>query len=350
MTKNEGGKSTKTHKGQKGHEGYTRKPKPTEFKEHTPAACPKCGSGNLSITGTKKRDIARTVRTVMVITTCHAINTCSCSCGQEGIKPKTGLPDKGSYDSSIMIEVADDYAYRMPFRMIADRMTRHGIPLFSGTAHNIMRRRGMPSDTPAEAIVAVIRKAKILHAGETLIHLNGRNVWVWILYDPQTGHALYVIRDSRGARVLRETLGDWDGIMVCDGWTAYGKYRVQCCGSHIIREAKDLWKRNPDCPGARDVLKRLRRIYDDAKKMSKKSRSLQDNASALLPARIDRIVARYADDPILEKFMGKISNAGGDLLRFMLDPKIPPTSNAAERGLREIAVHRKIRGRALSKL
>ena len=42
--------------------------------------------------------------------------------------------------------------------------------------------------------------------------------------------------------------------------------------------------------------------------------------------------------------MGKISNAGGDLFRFVLNPKIPPTNNAAERGLREIVVHRKVRG------
>ena len=39
-----------------------------------------------------------------------------------------------------------------------------------------------------------------------------------------------------------------------------------------------------------------------------------------------------------------LSNAGGDLFRFVLDPKIPPTNNAAERGLREIVMHRKIRG------
>ena len=63
--------------------------------------------------------------------------------------------------------------------------------------------------------------------------------------------------------------------------------------------------------------------------------------SVLLLACIDRIAARYADDPILEKFMGKISNAGSDLFRFVLNPKIPPTNNVVERGLREIVVTEK---------
>ena len=358
--KNADDKSTKTHRdqkghgdatgsnkprgGQKGHEGRTHKPKPTEFKEHTPDACPKCGSDNLSITKTEERDITKVVHTVRSITTRHTINTCRCHRCPKDIKPETGLPDKGSYDSSIIAEVADDYVCRMPFRMIADWMTRHGIPLSTGTAHNIMHRLGMSLGAPAAAIAAMIRKAKILHADETSIHLNGRNVWVWILHDPLTGHALYVIRDNRGAKVLREALKDWDGVIVCDGWTAYGRYRVQRCWSHIIREARDIWNRNPDCAGARDVLRRLRKIYDDAKEACALPRHLREKASALLLARIDRIVARYADDPVLEKFMVKLRNAGSDLFRFVLDPKIPPTNNAAERGLREIVVHRKIRG------
>ena len=338
-----GGK--KTRGGQKGHEGRTRRPKPTEFKEHTPSACPECGSGHLSIITTEERDITRKECTVKVITTRHTINTCRCHRCPKDIEPETGLPDKGRYDSSIIAEVADDYACRMPFRMIAERMARYGVSLSTGTAYNIMRRLGESLGTPAADIAAMIRRARILHADEMSIHLNGRNVWVWILYDPLTGNALYVIRDNRGAKVLREALGDWDGIIVCDGWTAYGKYRVQRCWSHIIREAKDFWNRNPDHPGARDVLRRLRKIYGIAKKMSKKrSRALRDKACALLLARIDRIVARYADDPVLEKFMVKIGNAGADLFRFVLDPTIPPTNNAAERGLREIVVHRKIRG------
>ena len=213
--------------------------------------------------------------------------------------------------SEHVTEVADCYACRMPFRMIADRMTRHGISLSSGTAHNIMRKLGASLSAPTADIVAVIRKAKILHIDETSIHLNGHNVWVWILYDPLTGQVLYVMQGSRGAKVLRETLWDWDGIIVCDGWSAYNGYRVQRCWSHIIREAKDLWERNLDCPGTWDVLKRLRKIYDDAKKVSKKrSRSLRHRAYANLLARIDRIIARYADDPVLEKFTGKLGNAG----------------------------------------
>lgn len=42
--------------------------------------------------------------------------------------------------------------------------------------------------------------------------------------------------------------------------------------------------------------------------------------------------------------MEKIERALPDMFRFVLDPRIPPDNNPAERHLREITVHRKVRG------
>ena len=149
------------------------------------------------------------MRTVKAVTTSHSINTCRCrSCGRDGIEPETGLPNNGSYDPSITTEVADGYACRMPFRMIADRARRYGITLSSGTVHNIMRRPGASLGTPTADIATAIHRTGILHIDETSLHLNGRTVWVWILYDPGTGHALYTIQDSRGADVLSKDAGE----------------------------------------------------------------------------------------------------------------------------------------------
>ena len=68
-----------------------------------------------------------------------------------------------------------------------------------------------------------------------------------------------------------------------------------------------------------------------------------------LRRRVREILAKYADVVVLEKFMTKLGNAYEDMFRFVLDPRIPSTNNAAERGLREIVVHRKIRGSIRSK-
>ena len=65
----------------------------------------------------------------------------------------------------------------------------------------------------------------------------------------------------------------------------------------------------------------------------------------LLAARTKRPIDRYWGRDTCQPFLTKLKNVLPDLFRFVLDPRIPPTNNAAERGLREIVVHRKIRGR-----
>ena len=64
----------------------------------------------------------------------------------------------------------------------------------------------------------------------------------------------------------------------------------------------------------------------------------------LLRKRVRRLIGKYQDNPVLGSFMRKIGRAYASLFRFVADTRVPPTNNAAERGLREIVVHRKIRG------
>ena len=63
-----------------------------------------------------------------------------------------------------------------------------------------------------------------------------------------------------------------------------------------------------------------------------------------LRKRVSRIISRHTDHPVLEKFMTKLSDALPSLFRFATDPAIHATNNATGRALRELAVHRRVRG------
>ena len=63
-----------------------------------------------------------------------------------------------------------------------------------------------------------------------------------------------------------------------------------------------------------------------------------------LHRRVMRIVGRYKDHEMLGRYMTTLENASPDLFRYALDPRIPSTNNPGERSLRELVVHRKIRG------
>ena len=339
--------SDKKQGGQKGHKGATNKQKPTEFETHKPKRCPKCGGTRLKVTRRVKRNILDVPEPPESETTQHTVCTSECrDCGLQGIEPETGLPKEGEYGVNVIKKAVKNHISRLPTRVNADNLTQEGIPISSGTVHNITKRAGSALDGAAKDIIRMLLACTILHIDETQLKLNGKPVWVWIFADPFTGRSAYVIRDSRGLKVLQEILGeDWDGTIVCDGWGPYTRYRIQRCWAHILREMRDLADRYSKNKTAQHVEAMLSRIYADARDIPASTpKYRREYLRKLLIQRTRRLARTYADDPVIGKFMGKLYRASGDLFQFVLDPRIPPTNNAAERGLREIVVHRKIRG------
>ena len=77
------------------------------------------------------------------------------------------------------------------------------------------------------------------------------------------------------------------------------------------------------------------------------SGSLQDRHRVrdVLRGRVRRLIDTYGEIPELKQFLTvKLRNAEPDLFLYVLDPRVASTNNAAERGLREPVVHRKVRG------
>ncbi len=232
----------------------------------------------------------------------------------------------------------------MPIKMISNNSQRDiGVSISTGAVCNILARVGSRLARPAGRILASLRRADILHMDETSYSVSGKLYWVWIICNPATGEACFAIWDSRRAGVIRELLPGRRGTMVCDGWRPYGILeKLQRCWSHIIVKALHISERNEDGADAHRVLGLLRRIFHDAKKKRPARNRPKDHG--LLTLRIKRLISRYGGSPLLGSFMGKLKNALPHLFTFVLDPRVPPTNNAAERGLREVAVHRKIRG------
>ena len=333
---NGNGKSdtAKPRGGQKGHKGATYRPAPTRFERHAPDKCPRCGMSDLTVTKTSKRNVTEIPPPQKAVTTQHVLETCSCNvCGLGGIEPgaappdvdadgsedvsespqKTGpgaaLPKRGNYGMNVILKVAENFLQRMPHRMSAKSLRRHLTRMSHGTVHNILCMTGTNLDAPARQILDLIRLARVLHVDETSLSLNGKLVWVWIFFDPETGNTLFVIRPSRGGDVLREVIPEWDGTIVSDGWSPYKKYRVQRCWAHILR-IRHLAHRNPDCQEAQDALAVLSRVHRCGLRASgsmKKRRRLR----SYLRRRVREILAKYADVAVLEKFMTKLGNAYG---------------------------------------
>ena len=63
-----------------------------------------------------------------------------------------------------------------------------------------------------------------------------------------------------------------------------------------------------------------------------------------LQKRTKRLVDKYRDNPVLKSLITTLDNARPDLFRYVINERVASTNNAAERGLRELVIHRKLRG------
>ena len=376
--KTKSGKSKKSG-AQKGHVGTTSRPKPTQLKTHTPEMCPQCGTSDLEVTGTESIEITDRPPRPKAVTTQHITKTCRClNCGHKEIRPEVhagwdfedsqsctimgmdneneavlpapeklqpqAIPSHGRYGINLIGDTFNNFLCRMPHRINAGQIARCGASISVGTIHNILSRTSKNMGAKAMEIMVSMRAVDLLHVDETSMSLNGKKVWVWIFFNPYTGDTVFAIRKSRGSDVIGEVLGNgWKGTIVCDGWTAYKGYNVQRCWAHLMCEIREVVRKNPDSQEAKQTLQVISRVYKrgtDAQETLEPRRRLYK----YLRRRIRGILKIRTDCEDLQKFRTKLGNAYEDLFRFILDPRIPPTNNAAERGLREIVVHRKIRG------
>ena len=236
------------------------------------------------------------------------------------------------------------YKGRLPHRKIKEFLKGiYGLDLSTATIFDFTRRVSERLRGEYERILERIRKANIVYCDETSIKVNGKKYWIWIFVTKL--ETLVVIAKSRGEKVVRETLKDFKGIIVCDGWKAYRKFtnKIQRCWAHLLREADDLAEKFPELVPFSNA---LREIYDTSNRLLSKDPP---------PAERRKIWTRmrrwmgiwlnkdYSSDAV-KKFINKVRNGSDHWFTFILNPGVEPTNNRAERALREQVVQRKIIG------
>jgi hypothetical protein len=97
-------------------------------------------------------------------------------------------------------------------------MSRHfNLPMSQTTALEITKRVSQILRSDYFAIRDRIRKSDVVNIDETSIKVDGKKCWIWTFVTKMD--TFYVIRKSRGKKVLEEVLGT--GFLGCDGWGSY---------------------------------------------------------------------------------------------------------------------------------
>lgn len=173
--------------------------------------------------------------------------------------------------------------------------------------------------------------------------VNGRKGWIWTFVADDA--ILFVMRMSRGKKVLEEILGeDFDGKIVVDGWRSFPAYtsKIQRCWAHLLREADDL----SDKSEGKRLAESLHELYGELKDFmlgDPPPEEREKKKEWAMTAMRDLVEDNYENEKVVD-LIEKIKNGFDHWFSFLADPELEPTNNRAERALREHVVQRKIIG------
>ena len=276
---------------------------------------------------------------------------CPC-CGGVTLAPvPVGLEDTSPFSANIVaLAIYLRFTHAISYR----RLTQVFLHLFalhiSEGALDAMLQRARPCfDNEVAAILARLRRSRLVCSDETSVRIDGRTHWDWVFQNDQV--VIHVVRDSRAASVVSEVMaGHRPSIWVSDLYGAQQGHADlwQVCLAHQLR----------DCQYAIDAgdtvfAPRMKMLLLRAVVLARRRKRLAESTRRAYLRRLDHdlnaIMGLAPGNPHgqrLRKRYGKVRNS---LFTFLKHPDAPPDNNGSERELRPTATYRKVTGGFRSK-
>ncbi len=328
--------------------------------------CPQCGGGLREMTGQyeEAEEVDVVERTFRLVRHRRQKYTCQCgACIDTALgPPKLLAGGRYSVDFAVAVAVAK-YCDHLPLARQVRQMARLGLATDTQTLWDPLHALSRHLGPTAEALPALVLASPVIAADETrwpLLGAPGASKWhAWSVTSPEG--ISYRIRSSRSAAAAREVLGDYEGIVVVDGYSAYKTLRderaqvpdgppftLAFCWVHARRRFVDA---EPAYPQATELIDRIADLYkiearageaEPGERLAVLAR-LRDTESRAVVAGIKAWLTEQVVLPrsSLGEAIGYTLRHWEGLERFLDNPRIPLDTNAVERGLRAVAIGRK---------
>src|SRR5690242_12905092 len=271
---------------------------------------------------------------------------CPC-CGGTTLAPvPEGLEEGSPFGPSIL---AQALYLRFTHAISCRRLTRLFLHLFalevSEGALDAMFRRAKPRfEDEAAAILARLRRARVVCSDETTVRVDGRTHWDWVFRNDEV--VIHVIRPSRGRAVVAEVLdGHRPQIWVSD---LYGAQRGhadlwQVCLAHQLRDPRYAIE-----AGGTLFAPRLKALLLRAVVLARRRHALKAGTRReyrlRLERELDRVLALRPSHRHGRRLRRRHLAVRDSLFTFLERPEAPPDNNGSERELRPMVVYRKVTG------
>jgi transposase len=354
--------------GQKGHRGETLRQvaEPDTTIDHLPEVCPACGAALTAdvSTGYSARQVFDLPEPQPLKVTEHRAHTCRC--GHCGERTRAGFPEGVTAPVQYGPRIAAVVLYLLHYQLLPeDRLAEamadlFGVRLVAATIARMSRTCAERFQSFADAVCALVKAAAVKHLDETGFRIGGKTQWLhvactlWLVF--------YRVSPKRGSLLEGVT-----GIVVHDHWKPY--YTMEgvlhaLCNAHHLRELQALVEIEKE-PWARRMQRLLRRACHATHLARDRDVPLKPALVALIRRRFEAIVAdglafHEAQPPLAvtdhrrrrgrtprrtgHNLLLRLHSRQDDVLRFLSDPAVPFTNNAAERDGRMMKLRQKISG------
>lgn len=352
-------------KPQTGH-GPTEQPKLPVVEEvfeldEADRACPKCGGALSELDGQfEESEVIDVVeRSFRVVREKRQKYVCECGeCVETALGSTKPVPG-GRYSLPFAVTVAGDkYLDHVPLARQVRQMARLGLRVQTQTLWDQILALSHPLEPSYRALRDFVLESGVVGMDETPWRLlekkekyKTKKWWVWSLSCPAAVY--YEIAPTRSAAEVKGLLGDFAGVVMCDGYASYpafvkaregpGTLVLANCWSHARRK---FVQAAPSYPVADEMVELIGKLYaveqragDDlslrAELRALQSQPLVDEIQAWL------LTQRALPKSSLGKAIAYTSKLWPGLTRFLEDPRVPLDNNATERAQRGIALGRK---------
>lgn len=329
--------------------------------------CPAC-SGTLEEMGEVTEDAEEiTVERRRFVVVKHKRHKYRCRCNG-AVKTAPGplrLIPGGRYsiDFAIALEI-DKRLNHLPLDRQRRQMAREGLEISTQTMWDQEDALAELLEPSYVKLLAYILGDEIIGADETHWRLmqkdSSKKWWVWCL----TTHdaAWYMLEPSRSAATIGSVLGEFEGVVMCDAYSAYqtlaagskGRLRLAHCFAHARRKFYEIRATYPEqCKQALDMIDALfllerelpsPDLEGDAKFEAIDIRYLRRNEES---RPITEALKKWATQQTalprsaLAEAIGYLLGNWQGLTAFLDDPLIPLSNNRTERAVRGMVLGRK---------
>ena len=271
---------------------------------------------------------------------------CPC-CGGTTLAPVPDGMEQGSpFGPSIL---AQALYLRFTHAISYQRLTRLFLHLFalsiSEGALDAMFRRAKPLfDDEVSAILARLRRARVIGSDETTVRVQGRTCWNWVFQNEQL--VIHLIRPSRGRAVVDEVLGGHrPSIWVSDLFAAQrGHADVwQVCLAHQLRDLRYAIEAGDAVFAPRLKMLMLRAVLL-ARRRAELKTSTRLEYRRRLERDLDAVLALQPSNRHGQRLRKRYLAVRESLFTFLAHPEAPPDNNRSERDLRPMVTYRKVTG------